>query len=226
MKLIKFLTGKNHDISLLIWDKLYLILAFSIFCTPIFFYLLHTLGISIIYHQFNIYLISVLLLLSISYILKSPKISFYHDILLLFVFLFLLSLVGFSFPVFERVSFIKMLGLYISIASAPLFSVFLLKFYERNGSIDFYLKLIFYSGIIISIINIYFFYLLYFGNYEGIYLYADKLGLGSYFKDLGSFFIRPAGFFFDYHSQYYIPLFSIILLISGTIKLSNSKFLD
>ena len=208
--------------NLIIWDKIFLFFALISFSNPIIIFLLYKNGYSINYQSVNVYIVFSLLIFSISYILNSKRNSIFWYILSVFFIIYFLTFVGSFFPVFERRGFIELLGLYSSIAGAPLISVFLIKHFVRNGQIDLFVTLIFRAGVLIAILNSYFFYLLYFGDYTKIYLYTEFIGLGGYIKDLGTFFIRPAGYFFDYHSQYYIPMFSLVILISKKVAISKN----
>lgn len=218
---MKLLINRNDLLNLNFWDKLFLLIAVVLFLNPIIIFFLYNLGFSIIYHQINVYIILLLITLSILYILSSYKISFYHTILSTVLVIFLLTVIGSFYTVFEKESFIKLVGLYFTIAGAPLISVFFLKYYKRNGNVNIFINFIFFGGIIIAFVNTYYFFLLYFGDYTSVYKYTEFIGLGAYLKDLGTFFIRPAGFFFDYHSQYYLPMFCVIFLVDKTIEIKK-----
>lgn len=209
--------------KLTIWDKLFLFFGFISFTNPIIIFLLYSVGYSINYQSINVFIIFALVILSILYVLNFKKKSIFLNIVFAIFIVIFLGLVGSFFPVFKRVSFIKLIGLYSSIIGAPLISIFLIKHFLKNRQIDLFINLIFWGGVLIAILNIYFFYKLYFGDYSKIYQYTEFIGLGSYIKDLGTFFIRPAGYFFDYHSQYYLPLFSFIMLVSNKVKFSKIK---
>jgi len=208
--------------KLIIWDKIFLSFALISLSNPIIIFLLYKNGYSINYQSVNVFIVFALIIFSISYILNSKRNSISWYILFVFFIFYFLNVVGSFFPVFERRGFIELLGIYSSLAGAPLISVFLIKHFLRNGQIDLFITLLFRAGVLIAILNIYFFYLLYFGDYTKIYLYTEFIGLGSYIKDLGTFFIRPAGYFFDYHSQYYIPMFTLVILISKKVVISKN----
>ena len=148
--------------NLIIWDKIFLFFALISFSNPIIIFLLYKNGYSINYQSVNVYIVFSLLIFSISYILNSKRNSIFWYILSVFFIIYFLTFVGSFFPVFERRGFIELLGLYSSIAGAPLISVFLIKHFVRNGQIDLFVTLIFHAGVLIAILNIYFFYLLYF----------------------------------------------------------------
>ena len=87
------------------------------------------------------------------------------------------------------------------------------------------LKLIFYTGLFISIVNIILFILLIIGQYSAVSNYMILLGNENYIESL-DVFLRPSGYFFDIHSQYYLPLFALaIQKYIGIVKGKKSEFL-
>jgi hypothetical protein len=213
--IFSFLT---KDISF--WDKIFYLFCLLILFTPPLVFFLYTKGIPIVYHQLNIVLILVLIVSAILnlFLGKGYKILFLIPITIFVA--FFLSFLGSFDNIFSYNDFSRFLGLYMSLTAAPFFSVFLLKYYRRKGNIDLFLCFVFYSGLIIAAVNIYMFILLYFGGYSKIFSYTDYLGLGMYVEDLGSYFVRPAGYFFDYHSQYYMPLISLFIIHKNKINIS------
>ena len=208
------------------WEKFFYLFYLVILVTPPFIYFLFTRGIAIIYHQINILLVLLVIVAAILNLTigKRDKVLFLIPITIFVVFFF--SFMGSFDNVFSYNDFGRLFGLYISLTAAPFISIFLIKYYRRKGNVDLFLGLIFYSGVFISIVNIYMFMMLYFGDYSMIFSYTEYLGLGSYIEDLGSYFIRPAGYFFDYHSQYYIPAIAFFILYKNKISVTPKvKFL-
>lgn len=208
------------------WDKIFYLFCVLILFIPPFVFFLYTKGIAIIYHQISIVLILLLIVSALInlFLGKVDKILFLIPVTIFFI--FFLSFLGSFDNIFSYNDFDRFFGLYMSLTAAPFFSIFLLKYYRRKGNIDLFLRFIFYSGVFVSVVNIYMFITLYFGNYSMIFSYTDYLGLGSYIQDLGSYFIRPAGYFFDYHSQYYIPAIALFILYMNKISVTSKvKFL-
>lgn len=71
-------------------------------------------------------------------------------------------------------------------------------------------KLIFYTGLLVSVINIILFIMLIIGQYSTVKEYMILLGNENYIDHL-DVFVRPSGYFFDIHSQYYLPLFALAI---------------
>lgn len=205
------------------WDKVYSLICLLILLTPQIVFLLFQFGVPIIYHQINIIIDFILIIFSFYYLIKNKNDKLFFLIPLISLIVFILAFIGSLQSVFSINEFGKLLGLLISIMGAPFLSIFILKHYRNYGNILFHKKILKYSGVFISIINIIYFILLYSNKYGSIYAYTEFIGLGMYIEDLGSFFIRPAGYFFDYHSQYYIPIISLFITINE--KKNNSKLL-
>jgi hypothetical protein len=188
---------------------------------PITALILYARGVNIIYHQVNIIFVFFLYGVSILYLIvnKRDPILLYIPIILFVV--FATSFLGSFNNIFTENKFNNFFGLFISLTSPPIISIFLLKHFRKTGNINLFFIFFFYSGIFISIVNIFLFFLLYFGDYSLVFSYTDFLGLGSYIEDLGTFFIRPAGYFFDYHSQYFIPIISLFIVLYNKVKLTK-----
>lgn len=201
-------------------NKIFNLLSFIILLNPLISFTFFTIGFNFIYHKTNILLLVLLvtvvfiqlLIIKVNSVLKVLP----FIILLLFFFAFLNSFD----TIFQKNDFVDLLGLYIGIISPLIIGIqFLIK--DKIGDNDFKYKFIFKSSILIAVINIIYFYLLYFGNYELIFRYTEFIGLGGYIEDLGSLFIRPAGYFYDYHSQYFLPIISFYLVLFNKIKLKG-----
>lgn len=209
-----FLLNKNN-----IWDKYFYISLLLILFLPPIVYIIYTLGIPLIYHQLNVVLLLNVILGSILYLLINKRDKVLLVIPLTIGIVFILNYFGSLSNVFTNNDLISFVGLFISITAAPFFSIFIIKHYRRYGNINILYYFIFISGILISTINITMFILLYYGDYTVIFSYTEFLGLGGYINDLGSLFVRPAGYFFDYHSQYYIPLITYFMVYTNKILL-------
>ena len=199
------------------WENFFYLFYLLILFTPPLIYFLFTRGITIAYHQINILLVFVVFgasILSLAFS-KRDKILLLIPLTIFVVFSF--SVAGSFDNIFSDNDFGRLFGLYVSLTAAPAISIFLLKYYRRVGNIDLFLRLILYSGVFISVVNFYMFIMLYYGEYSNFFLYTEYLGLGSYIEDLGSFFLRPAGYFFDYHSQYYIPIIALFILYKNKV---------
>ena len=199
------------------WENFFYLFYLLILFTPPLIYFLFTSGITIAYHQINILLVFVVFgasILSLAFS-KRDKILLLIPLTIFVVFSF--SVAGSFDNIFSDNDFGRLFGLYVSLTAAPAISTFLLKYYRRVGNIDLFLRLILYSGVFISVVNFYMFIMLYYGEYSNFFLYTEYLGLGSYIEDLGSFFLRPAGYFFDYHSQYYIPIIALFILYKNKV---------
>ena len=143
--------------GLVFWDRIFIFFAFISLSNPLITAFFYDHGIKVNYQSVNIYIVFVLLVVAVFYVLHSKNMGIYWLILFLVTFFFIFSFVGFLFPVFERRGIIEFIGLYSNIAGAPLLSVFLIKYFKRNGQVDFFINIIFKAGILISIFNIYFF---------------------------------------------------------------------
>ena len=201
-------------------NKIFNLLSFIILLNPLISFTFFTIGFNFIYHKTNILLLVLLvtvvfiqlLIIKVNSVLKILP----FIILLLFFFAFLNSFD----TIFQKNDFVDLLGLYIGIISPLIIGIqFLIK--DKIGDNDFKYKFIFKSSILIAVINIIYFYLLYFGKYELIFRYTEFIGLDGYIEDLGSLFIRPAGYFYDYHSQYFLPIISFYLVLFNKIKLKG-----
>lgn len=201
-------------------NKIFNLLSFLILLNPLISFTFFSIGFKLIYHKTNILLLVLLVavvftqlfLIKVNSLLKILPII----ILLLFFFAFLNSFD----TIFQKNDFVDLLGLYIGIISPLIIGIqFLIK--DKIGDYEFKYKFIFKSSILIAVINIVYFFLLYFGNYELIFGYTEFIGLGGYIEDLGSLFIRPAGYFYDYHSQYFLPIISFYLVLFNKIKLKG-----
>jgi hypothetical protein len=134
--------------------------------------------------------------------------------------LFVISVFSFTSSlnsIFEINTIESVIGMFALYFGPQFIGLILVYIWLKLKSDDFIHTLFVYSGLFIAVVNIIIFILLYSGRYELIYGYTEVLGLGDYFLDLGSFFIRPAGYFFDTHSQYYMPLFSFVLLVFNKV---------
>lgn len=221
--LIKFGKYNFCDITanLSMWDKFFYFCMLLILFIPQFTFFFFSRGISVVYHQLNVVLLVVVAFSSILYLFFDKK----DRVLLLIPFtsglVFLFSFLGSFDRIFSDNDFPSLFGLYASLTGAQFFSVFVIKHFRKTGSIGIFIYFIFLSGIFIAATNIWLFILLYFGDYTTIFSYTDYIGLGDYIEDLGSFFTRPAGYFFDYHSQYFIPMIALFLVITRKIKLKR-----
>ncbi len=84
-------------------------------------------------------------------------------------------------------------------------------------------KGIFYAGLFVAVGNIFVFILLLTNQYNIISDYMIHLGLTTYIDYTDSFFVRPSGYFFDVHSQYFLPLISLTLLKGYDLVKSKPK---
>jgi len=188
---------------------------------PLLIYFLFTRGTAIVYHQIVIVLVLVVIASSILYLTIGKRDKVLRLIPLTIFLLYFFSFLGSFDNIFSYNDFDRFFGLYMSLTAPPFFSIFLLKYYKREGNVDLFIRFIFNSGVFIATVNIFMFIMLLSGNYSMIFSYTDYLGLGSYIKDLGSYFIRPAGYFFDYHSQYYIPSITLFILYKNKISVTR-----
>ncbi len=86
-----------------------------------------------------------------------------------------------------------------------------------------YCKRYFYAGLFVAVGNIFVFILLLTNQYNIISDYMIHLGLTTYIDYTDSFFVRPSGYFFDVHSQYFLPLISLTLLKGYDLVKSKPK---
>lgn len=203
------------------WDKFFYINLIIILSIPPITYFFFSRGLTIIYHQINIIFIFLLFIIANFYLIINKRDKILLLIPITTIVVFLTSFLGSFNNIFSDNKFGSFLGLFVSLISPPVISIFLLKHYRKEGNINLFFNFILYSGLLISVINIFMFYSLYFGNYNTIFSYTEFLGLGSYIEDLGSFFIRPAGYFFDYHSQYFIPIISLFIVTTNKVELTK-----
>lgn len=197
-------------------------LLFFILINPIICLLLYAVGIEVNFHSTNILLLFVITILSfITYSnLKSIKVFQIHFVVLVFLMLnILLSLYN---PLDISSSIIDLIGYYIQVISPLMIASFFLK--EKESIIEKYVLKI---GVFIAVLNIIQFLLLVTNNYNLFLGYQNSLGMdGFYVEDLKSLIVkRPAGYFFDIHSQVYMPLFSLILIFKYNLKIWIRNFL-
>ena len=203
------------------WDKFFYIILIIVLSLPPIACFFFSRGLSIIYHQINIIFVFLLFIIANFYLIINKRDNILLLIPIITIVVFFTSFLGSFNNIFSDNKFGSFFGLFVSLTSPPVISVFLLKHYRKLGNINLFFNFIFYSGLLISIVNIYLFILLYFGDYTIVFSYTDYLGLGTYINDLGSFFIRPAGYFFDYHSQYFIPIISLFIVTNNKVKLTK-----
>jgi hypothetical protein len=134
---------------------------------------------------------------------------------------FALSYFGSFGNVFSDNDFISLVGLLTSLLAPPFFGLFLLVNRKRNGNLDLFYQFLFFTGLLIASVNIVMFVLLYYGDYQNIFNYTEFIGVGNYIEDLGSLFVRPSGYFYDYHSQYFIPMIGLFLVVTNKVKLKT-----
>lgn len=101
------------------------------------------------------------------------------------------------------------------------------RYYFVNGEINNFFRLIIYYGIFISSFNILFAlddYLNILGVYSRVtsYILTSQPSYSTYLtSNVG--LIRPMGYFFDLHSQYYLPLAAMFLLMITKVKIKYGK---
>jgi hypothetical protein len=203
------------------WDKFFYFFCLVILFVPQFTYFIYTKGIPIIYHKINIVFVFVVVIFSNLYLFINKRDNIFFVIPATAGLVFIFSFLGSFDNIFSQNPFGSLFGLYLALTAPLFFSIFLLKHYRRVGNINLFLNFIYYTGLLIAGVNIGMFVLLYFGDYVSIFSYTDYIGLGNYIEDMGSFFTRPAGYFFDYHSQYFIPMIALFLVITRKIKLKR-----
>lgn len=202
------------------FNKIFNLLSFLILFNPLISFTLFSLGFNFIYHKTNILLLVLLVAVVFTQLLIIKVNSFLKLLPIIISLLFFLAFLNSFDIIFQKNDFVDLIGLYIGIISPLIIGIqFLIK--DKIGDNDFKYKFIFKSSVLIAVINIIYFYLLYFGNYELIFRYTEFIGLGGYIEDLGSLFIRPAGYFYDYHSQYFLPTISFFLVLFNKIKLKG-----
>lgn len=210
--------------SLITKIQFYNVLFVSLSCValvlPILSYVLFVEGINIKHHEINVYVYFVICIVIIFKLHISNNFINLKILVFSIIVLFLISFLSTLLSSFGVVNIIDLTGLYIGLLSPIIIGIgfYLNDRYRYNFNIY---QFIFLSGILISTINIYLFIKLYLGDYTNVYNYTVYLGLKSYFSAGESFFIRPAGYFFDYHSQYFIPLISIIIINENKICLNK-----
>jgi hypothetical protein len=204
------------------WEKILLAILVLIFITPAACLILHSMGISIVHHQINVLYMFAIFLISNIFIFTGRK----NDVLAIipftfFLFFFVSYLGSFRNYFYPPNDFVSFFGSFLSITIAPFVSVFIINYSRKKSNINLFYKLLALFGLIIAFVNIIFFVLLYSGGYALIYSYTEFIGLGDYLKDLGSFFVRPAGYFYDYHSQYYLPLITLFLIYTKKVQVKK-----
>ncbi len=202
---------------------MFLTLFFVYLLLPLLCLMLFKIGIKIKYHQINSIVLLILNGLSVytALIYKPSKKLLIPLVIItgISVFSFLAS----RTVIFESNGIDAMIGMLALHVGAQAIGFFIVYLWMNLGSLDLLNKLLLYSGVAIAVSNIIIFVLLYSANYVLIFSYAEFLGFGDYFFDVGSFFIRPAGYFFDTHSQYYLPLFALIFLVFRKVEIPGSR---
>ena len=185
--------------------------------TPLLGLLFFKAGFLLKYHQINSSLTILFIMFSILTVFTNRVMT---KMVFIVICLFVISVFSFTSSlnsIFEINTIESVIGMFALYFGPQFIGLILVYIWLKLKSDDFIHTLFFYSGLFIAVVNIIIFILLYSGRYELIYGYTEVLGLGDYFLDLGSFFIRPAGYFFDTHSQYYMPLFSFVLLVFNKV---------
>jgi hypothetical protein len=178
-------------------------------------------GIELRYHQINALVLTLFVFYSIYVSLTYRPIYRSAVILLGLIVLSLLAFIASSVNIFRVNDSSEVFGMLLLNLGPQFIGLLLLYVLCHLKSDKAFLDLLFYSGLFITVVNLLIFVLLLSSSYELVANYMVVLGLDSYVFDLSSFFLRPSGYFFDLHSQYYLPVFSLVLLRFKKIQLSS-----
>ena len=204
-----------------------IIFFLSLYCvylfTPLVGVLMYKGGVLLKYHQINAFITILFIFFSVLTVFTNKLLSKAAIAIVSLSSISLIAIISSFNTIFEVNAIGDVIGMLILYLGPQFIGLFLVYIWIKLKSDDFIYILLFYSGIFIALLNIVIFILLYSGNYELIYGYTEVLGMGDYFFDFGSFFIRPAGYFFDTHSQYYLPLISFVFLVFNKVVFSKSK---
>lgn len=190
--------GLKIIITILISSPLICFLLFAFF------------GLKINYQSIDIILISILFIISLIQLRRNSPILYF----LPFIFISLNLILGIYNPMKLNYSIFDQIGQTLKLSSP---FVFLFLFKTKEGFQDM-VKILKISCVLIAIINVSFFLLLITKNDELLLEYTRILGLYNYKDDLGTFFNRPVGYFFDYHSQILLPLCGLYLFNERNFK--------
>lgn len=219
-------------------QKFFEILLFILLLLPVFSFLLYaTTGVFFNFNNFNfiIYLLYIILFLTSIRRLERKVAKF----LILFLIVLIINLVG---HVVNQggagvVDFLRTIsGYYIFV----IIGVLMYLLYYKHNKVSRLLKIVVKSGIFVSLINLFHYiyissddyihsdWSLQFDNYQLMadYLYElnkvffDYILIGLNYDNV----LRPVGFFYDTHSQFYLPLISCIILLYNRKLLKRSLF--
>lgn len=207
---------------------------------PIISFLSYTfLGVFFNFNNFNFLIYFSIILLAISYIRKLNRAHF------MFFVVFFIILISSLFIYIRNGGFEGIFEFLRTVSGYYIFVFIgwcLYKIYYEKGETLRLLRLVVRMALWISIVNIFHFVLLHTDNYihagwtitfdrysivtdylmELNKLFYDYIVISAQYNDVG--FIRHVGYFFDTHSQYYLPLAASIILVFQD-KLSRYKTL-